>query len=100
MAVIAHIVVQGTTQDQYDAVRTKVGWLDDAPTGGIAHLTWWEGEDCHNLDAWESEEALNEFAEKRLGPGMAAVGITSPPQITLHPAHEVFAPKAVTLTVT
>ena len=100
MAIIAHILVPGVTSDQYDAVRTKVGWLDDHPTGGLGHFTCFEGGDCHNVDAWESEEALNEFAEKRLGPGMAAVGVNSAPQITLHPAHEVFTPKAVTITVT
>jgi hypothetical protein len=25
------------------------------PDGGIAHLTWWDGADCHNLDAWDSK---------------------------------------------
>jgi hypothetical protein len=100
MAVIAHIVIEGVTKDQYDAVRAKVGWLEEPPTGGIAHLTWWEGAACHNIDAWQSEDALNRFAEQHLGPALAAVGIASAPQVTVHGAHEVYAPEAVKLTAT
>src|SRR5688500_1860743 len=100
MAVIAHVVVEGVSTQQYDELRAKCGWLEEPPTGGLAHLTWWEGEDCHNIDAWESEAAFGEFAEKRLGPAMAAVGITTAPTVTFHPAHEVFAPKATTVTAT
>lgn len=97
MAVIAHVVIRGVTKEQYDAVRVEVGWLDDAPTGGLAHLTWWEGNDNHNVDAWESEDAFNAFANDRLGPGMAKVGVDAQPEITFHPAHEVFLPKALTI---
>jgi hypothetical protein len=52
-------------------VREAVGWLDEPPAGGITHQTWWEDGDCHNADAWESEEAFNEFGQQRLGPVMA-----------------------------
>jgi hypothetical protein len=100
MTVIAHVVLRGVTPEQYDAVRKECGWLDKTPDGGLAHLTWWEGADNHNMDAWESEEAFGRFGEERLGPAMAAVGVTTQPEVTFHPAHEVFAPKAVTLTVT
>jgi hypothetical protein len=100
MAVIVQVDIEGITEEQYDAVRTKVGWLDDAPTGGLGHFTWWDGDACHNVDAWESEDAFNQFAQHRLGPGMAAVGVTQTPAITIHPAHEVFTPKAVTITAT
>jgi hypothetical protein len=99
MAVVAHVVVPGITTEQYDQVREAVGWLDEPPAGGLSHVTWWEGGDCHNMDAWESEEAFNNFAAERLGPGMAKAGVGSQPQVTFHPAHEVYAPQAVTLTV-
>ena len=100
MAVIAHVVLKGVTKDQYDAVRAECGWLDRIPDGGIAHLSWWEGNDNHNLDAWESEEAFARFGEQRLGPAMAKVGVAVEPQATFYPAHEVYLPSAVTLTVT
>jgi hypothetical protein len=98
MAVIAHVVVRGVTKEQYDAVRAECGWLEKAPDGGIAHLTWWEGEDNHNLDAWDSEEAFGRFVQERLAPAMASNGVTAQPETTFYPAHEVFLPSATTLT--
>jgi hypothetical protein len=100
MAVVARVVLRGVSKDVYDKVRAEVGWLDTAPTGGIAHLSWWEGEDSHNMDAWESEEAFGQFGDQRLGPALAKLGVESAPEITFYPAHEVFLPKAVTITAT
>ena len=99
MAVVAHVVLSGVTTEQYDQVREAVGWLQEPPAGGLSHVTWWEGGDCHNMDAWESEEAFNNFGAERLAPGMAKVGVESQPQVTFYPAHEVYAPRAVTLTI-
>jgi hypothetical protein len=98
MAVIAHVVLRGVTKEQYDSVRGAAGWLDDHPVGGLGHLTWWEGDDCHNVDAWESEEAFGAFGEGRLGPAMGKAGVNVEPEVTFHPAHEVFLPKALTIT--
>lgn len=98
MAVVAHVILVGVTKEQYDQVRDAVGWLDEPPVGGISHVTWWEGEDCHNVDAWESEDAFNTFGETRLGPGMAKAGVDVEPQVTFQPAHEVFTPQSVKLT--
>jgi ketosteroid isomerase-like protein len=95
MAVVVHVTLRGVTPEQYDAVREHCGWLEQPPTGGISHLTWWEGSDCHNVDAWESEEAFAAFAENRLGPAMAAAGVTAEPESTFHPAHEAFTPRTV-----
>ena len=97
MAVTVHVVLAGITPDRYDAIRAEVGWLDTAPTGGLAHLTWWEGDDCHNLDAWEDEGAFAAFGEQRLGPAMAKLGIEAEVNPVFHQAHEVFLPKALTV---
>jgi len=94
MAVIAEVTLRGISREQYDAVRERAGWLDRPPEGGLAHLTWWEGEDCHNVDGWDSEQAFASFGEARLGPAMAALGLDTPPEVVLHPAHEVFTPRA------
>jgi hypothetical protein len=99
MAVIAHVVLRGVDPATYDKVRAACGWLEAVPEGGIAHLTWWEGADNHNLDAWESEAAFAKFGETRLGPAMAEVGVTTEPEVTFHPAHEIFLPNATTVTV-
>ena len=98
MAVVAHVVLAGVTKEQYDQVRAAVGWLDEAPVGGISHLTWWEGDNCHNIDAWESEDAFAVFGETRLGPGMATAGVDVEPQVTFQTAHEVFTAKLVKYT--
>jgi ketosteroid isomerase-like protein/predicted ester cyclase len=94
MAVIAEVTLRGITREQYDAVRAETGWLARRPAGGLAHLTWWEGQDCHNLDAWENESAFDAFGQERLGPAMAALGLDVVPEVTFHPAHEIYTPQA------
>jgi hypothetical protein len=98
MAVIVHVVLRDLSKSDYDKVRAEVGWLDKPPAGGLSHVTWWEGDDCHNIDAWESEEAFNSFGEQRLGPGMAKLGIAAVPETTFHSAHEVFLPEPQRIT--
>ena len=98
MAVIVHVVLRGVSKEQYDAVRDEVGWLENTPEGGLGHFTWWEGDDNHNTDAWESEAAFGAFGESRLGPAMAKLGIDVQPEVTFHPAHEVFTPQVLRLT--
>jgi hypothetical protein len=95
MAVVVHVVLSDVTKEQYDKVRDEVGWLDTPPNGGLSHVTWWEGSDCHNLDVWESEEAFNAFGEKRLGPGMVQAGVAAVPTATFHRLHEAYAPAAL-----
>jgi hypothetical protein len=97
MAVIAHVVLEGVSREQYDLVRKETNWLEVHPVGGLAHLTWWEGNVCHNIDAWESEAAFGAFAETRLAPAMQKVGVNVQPNVTFHKAHEVFLPKALTI---
>ncbi len=93
MAVIAEVILRGITREQYDAVRAETGWLERPPTGGLAHLTWWDGADCHSVDGWADEAAFAAFAEQRLGPAMAAVGVAVEPEVSFRPAHEVFTPQ-------
>ena len=94
MAIAVHVTLRGVTKEQYDAVRAQAGWLEQPPGGGLSHVTWWEGEDCHNQDAWESEAAFAAFGEQRLGPAIAAAGIPVMPETTVHEAHEVLTPHA------
>jgi hypothetical protein len=90
--------VPGITKEQYHQVREVVGWLEERPVGGLSHLTWREDEDCHNCDAWESEETFSNFAQDRLGPGMAKAGVQSEPRVTFYAAHEVYVPERVVIT--
>jgi hypothetical protein len=94
------VVIRGVTREQYDAVRDADGWLHNPPAGGISHLTWWDGNDCHNMDAWDSEANFQAFATTRLGPAMAKAGVDQEPEIMMHEAHEAFAPAARTVAPT
>ena len=94
MAVMVHVTLRGVSKEQYDAVRQLAGWLEQPPAGGLSHLTWWEGDDCHNVDAWESEDAFAAFGQQRLGPAMTAAGVDAIPETTMHPAHEVLTPRS------
>lgn len=98
MPVIVHVVLPGVSPEEYDAVRSAAGWLEEAPVGGISHVTWWEDGDCHNIDAWESEAAFAAFGEDRLGPAMVEVGVSVEPQVTFQPAYEVYTPRSLTIT--
>lgn len=100
MAVIADFVLPGLSPEDYDRVRETVDWLSQPPTGGIAHVTWWNGDDCHNIDVWEDEAAMNTFVEDRLAPAMAELGLQVEPSVTFYSAHEAFAPEAVRITAT
>src|SRR4051812_16685225 len=35
MTVIAHVVLENVSRQQYDAVRTACGWLEHQPDGGL-----------------------------------------------------------------
>jgi len=98
MPVSVSVVMPGVSMEQYDQLRDEVGWLEKAPTGGILHVMWVEGDELHGLDVWESEAAFEAFAQDRLGPAMAKLGIGVEPQATFRSTHEVFVPNAVTLT--
>ena len=98
MPVIANVILRGVSADQYDAVRAGTGHVKRPPDGGFVHVVWWEGDDCHIVDAWESEAAFGAFGAERLGPAMAAAGVAVEPEVTFHPAHEVLAPEVVKLT--
>jgi hypothetical protein len=99
MAVGAMVVIRNFPKEQYEALRNAVGWLDEPPRGGISHVAWWEGDDCHGFDVWESEEAWAAFGQERMGPAMAKLGFSAQPEAHFFEADEVFLPRAVKLVV-
>jgi hypothetical protein len=82
------------TPELYDAVREAVGWERGVPDGGISHLAWATSDGMRIVDAWESPEHFQRFVAERLTPGVQAVGITTEPEVEVHPAHAVFLPGA------
>ena len=68
MAAVVHVVLRGVTTDQYEAVRTEGEWLEVASSGGLSHMTGWEGGDCHDLDSWEDEASFHASARGASAP--------------------------------
>jgi hypothetical protein len=68
MAVVLEVVFPGLTRESYDQLKSKVGWVDSPPDGGISHVVWWEGDDCHGVGVWESLQAWERFGQDRMGP--------------------------------
>lgn len=68
------------SQEQYDAVRARIG-IDEnnPPEGGILHVAG-PGPDggWRVVEVWESEEARQKFAQETLGPVFAELGIERP----------------------
>jgi len=63
MAVVLEVVFPGLPPAQYDRLKEKVGWVASPAVSGISHLVWWERDDCHGIDVWESEEAWGAFRQ-------------------------------------
>lgn len=71
----------------YAKVNAQLG-LDPAtgagdwPAGLVTHLTGLKGGGGYVVEVWESQEAQGEFMRSRLGPAMAAAGLTGIPKVT------------------
>ena len=96
MAVVLEVVFRGLAREQYDHLKRKVGWVEAPPAGGISHLVWWEGDDCHGIDVWESEEAWATFGQDRMGPAAAELGIAMEANPMFHDPHEILIVQTLT----
>ncbi len=90
MPVVMTMRWDGVTPDQYDAMQREVRWETEGPDGGLFHVAWFEDGAMRVVDVWESADEYQTFAEERLMPGVAAVGIQGEPQVAIQPAHRVF----------
>ena len=89
MAIGVQLDFNGATLDQYDEVVAKMGFRPGgrgAP-GGLFHWVTKTGDGIRVTDVWESKEIFERFAQEQIGPLTAAVGLTSPPQITYFNVH-------------
>lgn len=93
MATVMKMRWEGVTRDQYDQARKVVSWETDVPKGAIHHVAWFTDGGINVIDLWDSAADFNTFVESRLMPGVQEVGIQGEPQVELHEAHAVFAPR-------
>ena len=69
------------TVEKLTGGKTKMESFSDWPVEGILMHSAGQGPDGFRVvDVWESQEAAEAFGEK-LGPVLAEVGITDPPQM-------------------
>lgn len=78
MAVAFIMDFEGGTLDQYDQVMEKMDLGDSVPDN--AHFHWAAETDggVRVVDVWESDEAFQAFAEEKIGPYTAEVGLSEP----------------------
>jgi hypothetical protein len=81
---------EGVTPEQYEQARKLINWEGDTPKGAIFHVAAFGNNALRVTDIWESEEEFNNFAQSRLMPGVAQVGIAGEPQVELFPMHTIF----------
>jgi hypothetical protein len=90
MAVVMRMEWPEVTTEQYEATRELVGWEREVPEGAIFHIAFFDDGGFKVVDLWESEEDFQRFADNRLNPGIAQIGIDGEPKVTFAPAHRVF----------
>jgi hypothetical protein len=88
MAVAFIMDFAGGTIAQYDEVVEKMALNDRLPEGALFHAAGATDSGVRVCDVWESADAFNAFAESRIGPITAEVGL-SPPEIRSFQANEV-----------
>jgi hypothetical protein len=78
----------GGTLDQYDEVIEKMGFSPGGKGADEAYFHWVTKTDDGLLvvDVWESQADFDAFAEAKIMPITAEVGI-APPQVTAHEVH-------------
>ena len=87
MAVVVTIEVANMTTQQYDEVMGKMDLGGKMAPHGISHVCAEDGQGgLFICDTWESAEVFQEFADSKIGPMMAAAGVTERPKFTVRPA--------------
>ena len=86
MAVGLIMDFEGGTLDQYDEVVEKMELGGKAPPGAIFHWAAKTDDGVRVVDVWESQDAFDKFAEEKIGPITAEVGL-SEPKVTPHEVH-------------
>lgn len=90
MAVGIRIKVEGVTADEFDVMERSVDPDSNPPEGLIFHASGPIDGGWGVIDFWESREKFDRFAEERMGPAIAAAGVSASPDIREFPVHEHF----------
>jgi hypothetical protein len=89
VAIAAVLEFSGGTLDQYDQVIEKMGFKPGGagPPGALFHWITGTDDGIRVTDVWQDRETFDRFAQEKIGPITAEVGLPGPPQITFYEVH-------------
>ncbi|MFI9509360.1 hypothetical protein [Nocardia sp. NPDC052566] len=89
MAIGVILEFHEATLEQYDAVLEILGFEPKGPgaPGGLFHWVTATDDGVRVTDVWESQELFEQFAQEKINPASAKVGLPNPPEITYHEVH-------------
>lgn len=89
MAIAVQIDFDGATLEQYDEVVAKMGFVPQGrgEPGGLFHWVTKTDTGIRVTDVWDSAAAFERFAQEKIGPITASVGLVSEPRISLYEVH-------------
>jgi hypothetical protein len=89
MAVAVQLDFKGGTLEQYDQVIDKMGFRRGGPgaPGGLFHWVTKTDDGMRVTDVWESRETFDRFAQEKIGPITAEVGVPGPPEMQFFDVH-------------
>jgi hypothetical protein len=93
MATVMAMRWEGVTPEQYAAVMDKLGLDDEAPQGGIFHISGFEDGALRVIDVWDSQGDFERFLGERLQPIVQELGLPGQPQVEYYELHNVWAPR-------
>ena len=91
MPIGIYIEVENMSANTYAAINERLGAMDNPP-GRTFHAAFHVGEQIHVFDVWESQADFENFAQHRLGPATAKIGLKTQPQVTFGEVHAIYAP--------
>jgi quinol monooxygenase YgiN len=93
MTVVTTIDVYDMPNSEYRAVLDRMG-VETRPEPGIyLHVTAQTDFGYRIIEIWNSQEAFEEFAQRRMLPALQDLGIDRTTEITVKPLHNLFAPR-------
>jgi hypothetical protein len=92
MPVAVVLDFEGATLDQYDQVVERMGLTPggSGPPGSLFHWVTATDGGFRVTDVWETQEQFDRFAQERIGPDSAAVGLDQQPRVAVHEVHNHF----------
>jgi hypothetical protein len=92
MAIVMIMEWPSVSIEKYEDVRRITNFEGDPPAGGVFHVAAHDGQMLRVVDVWQSAEQFEAFTQSHLMPAVQQAGITTQPNITMLPAHNIFTP--------